>query len=165
MSYSLWHNCFNAQWHVQSHSKRAPNSTTHAQKLGNWVLYTVCSHSRIFLPPWEYVTIPCNINKVNLSSKNPIFVSKKLLMKKLGQTLYRVYDCLKIFPKMAGTTFLVRSPPSQRILSMVTTHSCATGREIPCSKNQSKHLHTKLPGDSPKPNTQISYFGLNAVLS
>ena len=35
----------------------------------------------------------------------------------------------------------------RRILSMAIANSCVTGREIPCTKNQSKYIHDNSPGD------------------
>ena len=74
--------------------------------------------------------------------------------------------------------FLVRLPtPLRRIFSMAITNSCATGREMPRTKNQSKYIHGNLPGDrvygqtarhskfrkANSPNYQILYFELSTA--
>ena len=71
---------------------------------------------------------------------------------------------------------LVRLPtPLRRILSMVITNSCATGRKMPRTKNQSKYIHGNSPGYSSKdrprdirnlgklilPIMKLLYFGLS----
>ena len=61
-------------------------------------------------------------------------VSKLLLQQRLSMEL--------------TTILLVRLPtPLQRILSIATTNSCAAGREMPRTKNKSKHIHGNLSGE------------------
>ena len=41
-------------------------------------------------------------------------------------------------------------PPDDIILSMTITNDCAAGREVPCTKNQLKHIYANFSGDIPK---------------
>ena len=71
---------------------------------------------------------------------------------------------------------LVRLPTvPRRIFSMTITNSCVAGREMPRTRNQSKHIHDNLPRDRVcrqtaahlksrhhnPPNYLISYYGLS----
>ena len=50
---------------------------------------------------------------------------------------------------MVVTVVLVRLPtPLQEIFSMAFTNSCAVGREMPRTKNQSKYIHGNSPKES-----------------
>ena len=60
---------------------------------------------------------------------------------------YNILDCCKM-KRRHGVHYLVRLPtPFRRIFSMAITNSCATGRELPRTKNQSKYIHGNSPGD------------------
>ena len=49
--------------------------------------------------------------------------------------------------------------PLQRILSMAITNSCVAGKEMPCTKDQSKYKHDNSPGNRVYRQTaRLAYF-------
>ena len=82
-------------------------------------------------------------------------------------------------PACANQQFLLDCPHThtRRMFSIVIMNSCAAGREMPCTRNQSKHMHDNSHGDRVYgqtathsksrqhnlPNYRISYHGLGIV--
>ena len=71
-------------------------------------------------------------------------------------SFWGIYQCVVFNPSLChngplcettgkAAAYLVRLPtPPRRIFSMTITNSCAAGREMPRTNNQSNHIHDDL---------------------